>query len=130
MDEPRFLGTGDDARTDAGLPLDAGEELAAVAASRVALVAAARISSTPCDSASRLNFESACSAAVIASVVSALPSRPPAPSRTIDLLPVDDFERQVRSHPDDDHVNRVGADVDGRDAHVRSSLLALVKPSA
>ena len=52
-------------------------------ASRVALVAAAIISSTPCESASRLNFESACRAALIASVVKALPSRPPAPSRTI-----------------------------------------------
>ncbi len=52
-------------------------------ASRVALVATARISSTSWDRASRANFESACSAAVIASGVSFLPSSPPAPSRTI-----------------------------------------------
>src|SRR6266550_1519410 len=52
-------------------------------ASRVALVAAARIWSTRCDSAIRLNFDSACSAAVIASEVSARPSSPPAPSRTM-----------------------------------------------
>src|SRR5262245_19077649 len=52
-------------------------------ASRVALVAAATISSTWCESAIRLNFESACNAAFIASGVRARPSRPPAPSRTI-----------------------------------------------
>src|SRR6185436_11687039 len=52
-------------------------------ASRVALVATARISSTSCELARRANFDSACSAAVIASGVSFLPSRPPAPSRTI-----------------------------------------------
>ena len=52
-------------------------------ASRVALVATASTSSTWCDCARRANFESACSAAFIASGVSFLPSRPPAPSRTI-----------------------------------------------
>ena len=49
--------------------------------------------------------------------VSARPSRPPAPRRTISFLAVDDFERQIRPHPHDDHVQRVGADVDGSNAH-------------
>src|SRR4029077_2898796 len=52
-------------------------------ASRVALVATAMIWSTRCESASRRNLESTWSAACIASGVSARPSRPPAPSRTI-----------------------------------------------
>ena len=52
-------------------------------ASRVALVAAARISSTWCERAMRSNFDSACSAATCADRVSLRPSRPPAPSRTI-----------------------------------------------
>ena len=34
------------------------------------------------------------------------------------LLAIDDFERQIRPHAHDDHVNRVRADVDGGDAHV------------
>src|SRR5690349_8704308 len=41
------------------------------------------ISSTPCESARRLNFDITCSAACIASGVSARPSSPPAPRRTI-----------------------------------------------
>ena len=52
-------------------------------ASRVALVAAARIWSTLCESARRLNFDSACSAASMAVSVSLRPSSPPAPRRTI-----------------------------------------------
>jgi hypothetical protein len=34
-----------------------------------------------------------------------------------DLLAIDDLERQIGSHADDDHVDGVGADIDGRDAH-------------
>ncbi len=34
------------------------------------------------------------------------------------LFAVDDLERQIRPNPAHDHVDRVGADVDGRDAHV------------
>ena len=52
-------------------------------ASRVALVAAATISSTLCDSASRLNLASVCRAAAMAVGVMLRPSRPPAPSRTM-----------------------------------------------
>ena len=52
-------------------------------ASRIALVAAATISSTLCESASRRNLDSVCSAACIASGVRLRPSSPPAPSRTI-----------------------------------------------
>ena len=52
-------------------------------ASRVALVAAAMISSTLCESASRRNLDSASRPPAIAAGVSARPSRPPAPSRTI-----------------------------------------------
>ena len=34
------------------------------------------------------------------------------------LLAVDDFEREIRAHLDHDHVERVGADVDGGNAHI------------
>ena len=52
-------------------------------ASRVALVAAARMVSTSCESAMRLKVVSARRAPAVASAVSDLPSSPPAPSRTI-----------------------------------------------
>ena len=58
----------------------------------------------------------------MASGVSARPSRPPAPRRTIS------FSRSMTSndrsgpHAHDDHVQRVGADVDGGDAHPFSGL--------
>src|SRR5262249_28366627 len=51
--------------------------------SRVALVAAAMISSTLCDSASRLNLVKVCSAEVMAVGVRLRPSKPPAPSRAL-----------------------------------------------
>ena len=83
MNEAGFLGAGDDARADAGAPLDGAQERAAVlgfarraGGDREDLVDLVR-------PASRSNFDSACSAAVIASGVSFLPSSPPAPSRTI-----------------------------------------------
>ena len=38
------------------------------------------------------------------------------------LFAVDDFERQVRAHLDHDHVNGVGADVDGGNAHAGQEL--------
>ena len=54
-----------------------------LSASRTALVAAATISSTSCDSARRVNLPSAWRAASIAGSVSERPPRPPEPSRTI-----------------------------------------------
>ena len=63
-----------------------------LSASRVALVAAAMISSTLCDSARRLNLARVCSAAVIAVGVRLRPSRPPAPSRTMS------FSRSITSN--------------------------------
>ncbi len=33
------------------------------------------------------------------------------------FFPVDDLERQIGAHLNHDHVDRVGADVDGSDAH-------------
>ena len=104
-------------------------------ASRVALVAAARISSTWCDRASRSNFDSACSAAVIASRVILRPSRPPAPSRTISFSRSITSKEKSGAHPDDDHVDRVGADVDGGETHgavaaAAAIMSAFVAPGA
>ena len=84
MDEPGFFGARDDARRGCrSAAVIAWRNSPPFSASRVALVATAMISSTRCDSARRRNFDSTCSAACIASGVSARPSRPPAPSRTI-----------------------------------------------
>ena len=83
VDEPRLLGPGDDAGRDPRLAVDRGEELAAVLgfARRAGrdgqdLVDLVRLGEPR-------NFDSVCSAAAIASAVSARPSSPPAPRRTI-----------------------------------------------
>ena len=86
-------------------------------ASRVALVAAARISSTPCDSAMRRNLASASSAALMAALGQALAVEPAGPEAHHLLLAVDHLEGQIRADPHHDHVDRVRADVDGCQAH-------------
>ena len=88
-----------------------------LSASRVALVAEATISSTLLDSAMRLNLASVCSAEVIAVGVRLLAVEPPCAEPDHVLFAIDDLERQVRTDLDDDHVDGVGADVDGSDAH-------------
>ncbi len=86
-------------------------------ASRVALVAAARISSTWCERARRSNFDSACSAEVIGLVRQLLAVQAAGAQPDHFLLAIDDFEREIGADPDDDHVNGIGADVDGCQAH-------------
>ena len=85
-----------------------------LSASRVALVAAATISSTLCDSASRLNFASVWSAAAMAvgREASAVQAAGAEPDHI--LFAIDDFEGEIGPDPHHDHVDRVGADVDGR----------------
>ncbi len=73
--------------------------------------------STWCDSARRLNFDRTWSASLMASGVSAVPSRPPAPEPHHLLLAVDHLKRQIRLDLHDDHVQRVRADVYGGQAH-------------
>ena len=85
-------------------------------------MATARISSTPCESASRRNFDITCSAACVASgrQRAAVESARAEPDHF--LFAVDDLERQIRPHLHDDHVQRIGADIDGGYTH-RSFLL-------
>ncbi len=117
VDEPRFLGAGDDHGADAGFALDAGEELAAVAgfARRAGrdgedLLDTVGIGEAPegrqrlqrCRhrlSRERAPVEAAC------------------PEPDHEFLAVDDLERQVGADAHDDHVNRVGPDIDRSDAH-------------
>ena len=93
-------------------------------ASRVALVATARISSTWCDSASRSNFDSACSAAVIASRRQFLAVEAAGAQPDHFLFAIDDLEREVRPDPDHDHVDGIGADVDGGESHEEERALS------
>ena len=44
------------------------------------------------------------------------------------LFAVDDFEGQIGADLHDDHVDRVGADVDGGDAHTLGSLTIMRRP--
>ena len=91
VDEPGLFRSRNDFDSNSGLTGNLGNEIAAILASRVALVALATISSTLFDSARRLNFASVCKPADIADAVRVRPSSPPAPSRTM-LFPVDDLE--------------------------------------
>ena len=118
VDEPRFLS----ARRSRGRGCPVCRSTSAMkspplSASRVALVAPATISSTLWDSAMRRNLESVWSAAPHgrrrqAAAVEAAGAEP-----DHFLFAVDDLERQVGAHLHHDHVDRVGADVDGSDAH-------------
>ena len=83
MDEAGLFGAGDDPRADAGLLDDRLQEFAAVLGLARRAGGGRDDLVDLCDSASRRNFDSTCSAACMASGVSARPSRPPAPSRTI-----------------------------------------------
>jgi hypothetical protein len=118
MDEMRFLRAGDHPWTDAGLPLDLRQELAAV--SRFArrarcrgenLVDAVRIGQ-PLEFGERLQRGGH---RVGGQRLAVEPARA---KPDHDLFAIDDFERQILAHAHDDHVDGVGADVDGRDAHV------------
>ena len=117
VDQPRFLGARDDARADAGLALDAREELAAVARfargarrRRENLVDAVRLGQ-PLELRQRLQrgVHRLGRQRLAVEAAGAEPDH--------DFLAIDDFEREIRPHADDDHVDRVRADVDGGDAH-------------
>ena len=128
MDEPRFFGAGDDAERMPVCAVDRLREIRRRSRLRAsALVATATISSTWCDSASRLNFDSTWSAACIAvrrerAAVEAAGAQP-----DHFLFAVDDFERQVGPDLHHDHVDRVGADVDGGDAHAGGRTLSMAR---
>ena len=117
MDEPGFLGPRDDTRADSRLLRDGVKELAAVFgfAHRARrdgddLVDAVRFGQTP---ELRQDLERG---------VHRL-GRERAPVETACaqadhlLLAVDDLERQIRPHVHDDHVQRVGPDIDGGYSH-------------
>ena len=88
-----------------------------LSASRVALVAPAMISSTLCESAIRLNFDRVWSAAAMAASGQAAPVQAPGPQADHVLLAVDHVKGQVRTDLHDDHVDRIGSDVDGGYTH-------------
>ena len=108
---------GDDARADAGLPVDRREELAAVLGfahgarrDRDDLVDPVRLGQPP---ELRQHLQRG---------VHRLGRQRPAVEAAgaqADhfLLAVDDLEGEIGPHLHDDHVERVGADVDGGDAH-------------
>ena len=117
VDETRFFGAGDDHRPDAGFALDAREELAAVAGfaggagrHRENLVDAVRIGEPP-EGRQRLQRRRHRLSRERAAVEAARAE----PDH--ELLAVDDLEGEIRADAHDDHVNRVGADIDRGDAH-------------
>ena len=86
-------------------------------ASRVALVAAAMISSTLCESASRRNLDSASRPPAIAAGGQRPAVEAPGAEPHHFLLAVDDLEGLIGADLRHDHVHGVGADVDRSQAH-------------
>ena len=122
MNEARFFGAGDHARADAGLVGDRLEEFAAVlrfarGAGRDGddFVHAVRIGE-PAELRQHLQRGVHRFGRQGAAV------EPARAEPDHFLFAVDDFERQVGTHLHDDHVQRIGADIDGGDTH-RSFLL-------
>ena len=125
VNEARFLGAGDDPRPNAGLLLRRScRNSPPFSASRTALVATATIWSTLCDSARRRNFDRTWSAACIASGVSARAVEAAGAQPDHFFFAVDHFEGEIRPHPHDDHVQGVGADVDGGKTHIGEDELS------
>src|SRR5262245_35987532 len=129
MNQPRLLGAGDHAWSNTGLPLDPRQELAAVArfprrARRGGknLVNAMRFGES-LELRQRLQrrVHRLGGQRLAVEAASAEPHH--------HLLAIDDFERQVRTNPDDDHVDGVGADVDGGNAHDVSPTYSMSFPS-
>ena len=117
VNQARFFMAGDHTHADAGFVHDGGEEVAAVfgfarraGRRRDDLVDAVRIRQ-PLELGERLQ------ARVHRGGRQRLAVETAGAETDHLLLPVDDFEREVRTHPDDDHVDGVGADVDGREPH-------------
>ena len=65
----------------------------------------------------RSNFESACNAATLGGPRELAAVEPPGAEPDHLFLAIDDLERKVGPHAHDDHVDRVGTDVDGGEAH-------------
>ena len=117
VDQPRFLGAGDDARADAGGAFDGGEELAAVFG--LARGAGGRGENLvdlvrPRES---LEFRQRLQRRGHRLVRQLLAVQPAGAQPDHFLLAIDDLEREVRPDTDHDHVNGVGADVDGCETH-------------
>ena len=128
VDEARFLRSGDDARTDAGVPLDFSEEFAAVfglargaRGRRDDLVHAVRLGQ-PLELREGPQGGRHCLRCQGPPVESA---RSEAHHR---LLAVDDLEGQIGPHLDHDHVDRIRSDVDGRDTHQLIARARALKP--
>ena len=118
MNEPGFLGAGDDARRGCRFAAAIGlQELAAV------LGLARRAGGDGDDLVHAVRFgEPAELRQHLQSRVHGLgcerPAVEPAGAQPDHfLLAIDDFERQIGADPHDDHVQRVGADVDGGETH-------------
>ena len=113
MDEPRLFRPGDDARSDPGLLGDRLQELAAVFrfARRARgngddLVDAVRFGQPP-------EFRQHLERGVHRFRRERAPVEPARAQTDHFLFPVNDFEGQVGADLDHDHVERIGADVDG-----------------
>ena len=117
MDQPRFLGAGDDPGAYPGLFDDGLEELAAV----LRLPRGARRDRDDFVDAVRVGEPAEFGEHLERGVHRLGRQRPPVEAAGAQpdhfLLAVDDFKRQVGTHTHDDHVQRICPDIDGGDPH-------------
>ena len=117
MDEPCFLGAGDDARADAGLGGDGLEKLGSgLGFARRArrdgddLIHAVRVGEPP-----ELGHHLERGVGGFRGERAAVEAARAEPDHL--FFAIDDFKRQIGPHPHDDHVQRICPDIDGGDAH-------------
>jgi hypothetical protein len=131
VDQSRFFSAGDHLRTNAGFCFDPGEKLSAVACfARGArggsenFVDGVRFGK-PLEFGKRLER----GAHRVGRELLAVESAGAEPDHR--FLAIDDLERQVRPDADHDHVDGVGADVYGRNAHASvSRIRGLIVPES
>ena len=121
MDEPSLLGARNDPRADSRLLCDRVEKFAAVLgfANRAGRHGNDAIDAVGFSQAAK--FRQDLERGVHDLGRERAPVQPAGAEAHHFLLAIDDFERQIRPHAHDDHVQRVGADVDGGDAHYLGS---------
>ena len=121
MDEPRLFGSRDDARPDARFLSDRVQELAAV----LGFASGAGGDGHDLVDAVRLGERAKLRQHLEGGVHGRRRQRPAVePARSEPdhfLFAIDDFEGQIGAHLHHEHVQRVGPDVDGGNAHVRGT---------
>jgi hypothetical protein len=117
MDQPGFFGPGDDTRTDAVSRSTRARNSPPLRASRVALVAGGENFIDAMRFGEPLELRQRLQRGVHRFGGQRFAVETTGPESHHHFLAIDDLEREIGAYSNDDHVNRVGPDVDGGNAH-------------